>query len=103
MVEPIFGVLGDCRGLDMKNVVLISSGFMFIGAVAVSFATKILPIGLAFAAGAMIFIVCDDIIPEAHSSGNGMLATWGCIAGFIVIFFNSLLMFNILYIPSNRS
>ena len=46
MVEPIFGVLG---------------------AVAVSIATKILPIGLAFAAGAMIFIVCDDIIPEAHS------------------------------------
>jgi solute carrier family 39 (zinc transporter), member 11 len=46
MVEPIFGVLG---------------------AVAVSIATKILPIGLAFAAGAMIFIVADDIIPEAHS------------------------------------
>lgn len=50
-----------------------------------SFASKILPIGLAFAAGAMIFIVCDDIIPEAHSSGNGMIATWGCIAGFIVM------------------
>lgn len=64
MVEPIFGVLG---------------------AVAVSFAAKILPIGLAFAAGAMIFIVADDILPEAHSSGNGMLATWGCIAGFIVM------------------
>lgn len=40
---------------------------IFIGAIAVSFATKILPIGLAFAAGAMIFIVADDILPEAHS------------------------------------
>jgi zinc transporter 11 len=37
------------------------------GAVAVGFASKILPIGLSFAAGAMIFIVADDIIPEAHS------------------------------------
>lgn len=48
-------------------------------------ASTILPIGLAFAAGAMIFIVADDILPEAHSSGNGMLATWGCIVGFIVM------------------
>ncbi|KAG5678057.1 hypothetical protein PVAND_007760 [Polypedilum vanderplanki] len=64
MVEPVFGVLG---------------------ALAVSVATKILPIGLSFAAGAMIFIVADDILPEAHSSGNGMIATWGCIVGFIVM------------------
>jgi len=64
MVEPIFGVLG---------------------ALAVSIATTILPIGLAFAAGAMIFIVADDILPEAHSSGNGMISTWGCIIGFIVM------------------
>lgn len=64
MVEPIFGVLG---------------------AVAVTFASTILPYALSFAAGAMIYIVADDILPEAHTSGNGLLATWGTIIGFVVM------------------
>lgn len=60
--------------------------FVFhLGALAVSVAETIRPFGLAVAAGAMIFIVADDILPEAHSSGNGMLATWGCILGFFVM------------------
>lgn len=46
MVEPIFGVLG---------------------AVAVTVAQIILPYALSFAAGAMIYIVADDILPEAHT------------------------------------
>lgn len=74
----------------MKVSVLIGlavnfSSFSVSGALAVSVASTILPIGLAFAAGAMIFIVADDILPEAHSSGNGMISTWGCIIGFIVM------------------
>ncbi|CAH2039530.1 unnamed protein product, partial [Iphiclides podalirius] len=64
MVEPVFGVLG---------------------AVAVSAAQPVLPYALAFAAGAMIYVVADDIIPEANASGNGKLATWGCIIGFVVM------------------
>lgn len=64
MVEPIFGILG---------------------AVAVTLASIILPYALSFAAGAMIYIVADDILPEAHTSGNGLLATWGTIIGFIVM------------------
>lgn len=64
MVEPIFGVLG---------------------AVAVTIATLVLPYALSFAAGAMIYIVADDILPEAHASGNGQLATWGTIFGFIIM------------------
>lgn len=89
MVEPIFGILG---------------------AVAVTAANIILPYALSFAAGAMIYIVADDILPEAHTryiftnihlfclegnsisffycfllSGNGMLATWGTIIGFILM------------------
>ncbi|XP_063700026.1 zinc transporter ZIP11 [Culicoides brevitarsis] len=64
MVEPIFGILG---------------------AVAVTIATVILPYALSFAAGAMIYIVADDILPEAHAEGNGLLATWGCILGFVVM------------------
>lgn len=46
MVEPVFGVLG---------------------AVAVSYAEPILPYALSFAAGAMIYVVADDILPEAHT------------------------------------
>ncbi|XP_049873967.1 zinc transporter ZIP11 [Pectinophora gossypiella] len=64
MVEPVFGVLG---------------------AVAVAAAQPALPYALAFAAGAMIYVVADDIIPEANASGNGKLATWGCIIGFMVM------------------
>lgn len=46
MVEPVFGVLG---------------------ALTVALATPVLPYALAFAAGAMIYVVVDDIIPEANT------------------------------------
>ena len=40
---------------------------------------------LAFAAGAMIFIVVEEVIPESQSGGHTDLATMGLIAGFIVM------------------
>jgi len=48
-------------------------------------ATFILPYALAFAAGAMIFVVVDDIIPETQQHGNGKVASWSVIAGFCVM------------------
>jgi len=56
-----------------------------IGALAVSLAEPILPYALSFAAGAMIYVVLDDIVPEAHTSGNGKLASWCAIVGFLVM------------------
>ncbi|KAF1334131.1 Zinc-iron permease, partial [Globisporangium splendens] len=56
-----------------------------IGAGAVLYVQPILPYALAFAAGAMIFVVVDDLIPEANQSGNQKLATSGVIVGFIVM------------------
>lgn len=56
-----------------------------IGAVAVTFFTPILPYALAFAAGAMIFVVIEEVIPEAQQSDNTDLATLGVIGGFIVM------------------
>ena len=56
-----------------------------IGAVAVTFFTPILPYALAFAAGAMIFIVVEEVIPESQRGGNTDLATMGLILGFIVM------------------
>ncbi|XP_052265636.1 zinc transporter ZIP11-like [Dreissena polymorpha] len=55
------------------------------GALAVVIAEPILPYALAFAAGAMIYVVVDDIIPEAQTCGNGKLASWTAIVGFVVM------------------
>merc|ERR1712135_96477 len=56
-----------------------------IGVVGISWIEPALPYALAFAAGAMVYVVCDDLIPEASACGNGRLATWGAILGFIVM------------------
>lgn len=64
LVEPIAGVLG---------------------AVAVTFFTPLLPYALAFAAGAMIFVVVEEVIPETQQDKNTDIATLGFIGGFIVM------------------
>jgi len=66
LVEPVGGLLG---------VALIS---VF---------QPILPWGLAFAAGAMLFVVSDEMIPESHRKGFAREATFGLIAGFVVMMF----------------
>ena len=59
--------------------------FAVIGAAIVLQVLPILPYALAFAAGAMIFIVVEEVIPESQKGGNTDLATMGLIAGFIVM------------------
>ncbi|MDA0792428.1 MAG: ZIP family metal transporter [Bacteroidetes bacterium] len=56
-----------------------------IGAVAVTFFTPILPYALAFAAGAMIFVVVEEVIPETQQDNYTDIATLGFIGGFIVM------------------
>ncbi len=53
-----------------------------IGAAAVLIAQPLLPYALAFAAGAMIFVVVEELVPESQASGNGDLATMGVMVGF---------------------
>ena len=55
------------------------------GAIAVVFAERCLPYALAFAAGAMIYVVVDDLVPEARAMGNGKLASIGTMIGFVVM------------------
>ncbi|KPK57718.1 MAG: dihydroorotate dehydrogenase [Planctomycetes bacterium SM23_32] len=55
------------------------------GAALVVIVTPLLPYALAFAAGAMVFVVAEELIPEAQSSGNIDLATLGVILGFAVM------------------
>jgi ZIP family zinc transporter len=64
VVEPVGGVLG-------ATFVMASRG--------------LLPYALSFAAGAMIFVVMEDLVPEAHREGNGDIAAMGAIAGFLVM------------------
>jgi len=59
----------------------------FIGVAAVSIALGMLGFGMAFAAGAMIFVVSDEIIPESHRKGHERAATFGVILGFMVMMF----------------
>src|SRR5690606_36651036 len=56
-----------------------------IGCVAVLWMRPILPYALAFAAGAMIFVVVEEVIPESQTGGNGDLATIGTMLGFAVM------------------
>ncbi len=64
LVEPIAGVLG---------------------AAAVTFFTPILPYALAFAAGAMIFVVVEEVIPETQLDKYTDIATMGFMVGFTVM------------------
>ncbi len=56
-----------------------------IGALAVIFIQPILPYALGFAAGAMIFVVVEELIPTSQRAGNTDIATMGTIIGFCVM------------------
>ncbi len=56
-----------------------------VGAAAVLFMQPILPYALAFAAGAMIYVVVEEVIPETQQADNTDLATLGFIGGFIIM------------------
>lgn len=64
MVEPIAGVIGAA------SVILIK---------------PILPYALAFAAGAMIYVVVEELIPESQLEKNTDIATMGAMVGFAVM------------------
>lgn len=58
-----------------------------LGAAVVSVAQSLLPWGMAFAAGAMLFVISDDIIPESHARGQEKEGTIGVMVGFAVMMF----------------
>lgn len=58
-----------------------------IGALVVVAARPILPYALAFAAGAMMFVVVEELIPESQSGDHGDIATMGFVLGFTIMMF----------------
>ena len=56
-----------------------------IGAVAVLSVRPLLPYALSFAAGAMIYVVVEELIPESQRHDNTDLATLGVMVGFTVM------------------
>jgi ZIP family zinc transporter len=56
-----------------------------LGAVLVGRFEPFLPFSLAFAGGAMLYVVFDELIPESHSHGYEHQATFGFISGFMVL------------------
>ena len=59
----------------------------FIGAAAVTVSGQLLPWGLTFAAGAMLYIISHEIVPETHRNGHQDRATVGLIFGLILMMF----------------
>ncbi len=56
-----------------------------LGVAAVTLFQQVLPFGLAFAAGAMLFVISDEIIPETHAKGKSRPATFGVMVGFVIM------------------
>mmetsp|Transcript_7706 Transcript_7706/g.8843 ORF Transcript_7706/g.8843 Transcript_7706/m.8843 type:complete len:326 (+) Transcript_7706:54-1031(+) len=57
----------------------------YLGAAMVDYAEWFLPYALSFAAGAMVYVVIDSIIPEAQIRGNGKFSSWGAVVGFVLM------------------
>lgn len=66
---------------------LVEIPLAIIGAWAVSSMRAILPYAMGFAAGAMLYVISDEIIPETHRQGHERLATIGTMLGIMVMLY----------------
>ena len=64
----------------------------FIGFMAVSVASAILPFVLAFAGGTMLYVISDEMIPETHAHGSERGATYALLVGFCVMLVSDVLL-----------
>jgi ZIP family zinc transporter len=64
---------------------LVEVAGTLIGYFAVSVASAILPFALAFAAGTMLYVISDEMIPETHAHGHQRGATYALLVGFCLM------------------
>lgn len=83
-------LIGDGFGRGRAFVVALFTGLVepiggLVGATAVSLSDALLPWALAFAGGAMLFVISGEIIPETHEHGRERAATFWLVLGFIAM------------------
>ncbi len=66
---------------------LVEIPLAVLGAWAVGLVRPIVPYAMGFAAGAMLYVISDEIIPATHRKGHERLATWGLILGALVMLY----------------
>lgn len=66
---------------------LVEIPLAVLGAYAVQTVSALLPYAMGFGAGAMLFVISDEIVPETHMKGNERIATLGLILGTIVMLY----------------
>ena len=64
---------------------LVEPLFAVLGALLVTTSAALLPWGLAAAAGAMLFVIANDVIPETHREGQGTTASAALMIGFVTM------------------
>ncbi|RYZ01484.1 MAG: ZIP family metal transporter [Comamonadaceae bacterium] len=75
---------GLAVGLGMLSGLIEPIAAVF-GATVIGLSAGLLPWGLALAAGAMLFVISHEIIPESHREGHEAFATGGLMLGFVVM------------------
>lgn len=71
-------------GLGMASGLIEPVGAV-LGAAIVGYSASLLPWGLGFSAGAMLFVISHEIIPESHRKGHEAFATGGLMVGFVLM------------------
>ena len=86
------GVSGRKTFLCAMCTGLIEVVGTLIGYFAVSVASAILPVALAFAGGTMLYVISDEMIPETHAHGNERGATYALLVGFCIMLITDTLL-----------
>ena len=58
---------------------------VFFGYFAITISTELLPFALAFAAGTMLYVIVDDLVPQTHIRSSGRLSTYSLLLGFCLM------------------
>ena len=77
-------------GRKKAAVIAVISGLVevigvFFGYFAIKLSAAVLPFALSFAAGTMLYVIVDDMVPQTHMNGSGRLATYCLLLGFCLM------------------